>query len=71
MGVDVSQVASFLKEGDAPMLIQHEDVKDPRRRNSLAFYIASYVRIQSSKEGTSFEDAVKEVRAEKSLVVYR
>lgn len=69
MGISASQFpnANFL--GQDVVDLKEIEYRDPRRRNSLAYNIATYVRF--NPEQGDYEEILHEIRSERNQIVYR
>ena len=70
MGVSASQFpnANFLAQDVVDL--KEIEYRDPRRRNSLAYNIATYVRFDH-EQGDGYEKILDEIRSERNQVVYK
>ena len=69
MGISPSQFPNAAFLGQEVVDVKEIEYRDPRRRNSLAYNIASYVRF--NQEEDSFDDILNEIRTERNKVVYK
>lgn len=67
MGINLSSAAGDWDTNELANL-KNEEPKDPRRRNSLAYNIATYVRAEVED---NYDKILEEIRREKNEIVYR
>ena len=69
MGGSASQFSNANFLGQEVVDLKEIEYRDPRRRNSLAYNIASYVRFD--REQGTYEEILNEIRTERNQVVYK